>query len=289
MGGPATKSKRLEELAETFKERAGDIDHPELGSQYQMPLFRDLERAMPNHLARSSLFAPCARGRRKQHNGSELLMSRNDVRLRYTGQQLDMGDSDVFMQALYEAQRAPAGERVYIERAKFLRAMRRTTGKNDYDWLHQSMRRLFHGSIEVEAGSYKIGFTPSSAGMHLIDEYEYDAEKEKYFLRFNPRILALFSNNEYALIDWEKRHQLMKKVDMAKWLQTYLASHKPGIHRIGLKYLKQWMDFSSPMNKFRDALLEAMRELERVEIIANVGIEAGSRREQVAVWTKLPT
>ena len=34
----------------------------------QLPLWPDLERAIPNHLARSSLFAPIAPGRRKQHD-----------------------------------------------------------------------------------------------------------------------------------------------------------------------------------------------------------------------------
>ena len=69
MTGRAMRSKRLDELVDTFKERAGKIARPENGPQYQMPLFRELERAMPNHLARSSLFAPIARGRRKQHDG----------------------------------------------------------------------------------------------------------------------------------------------------------------------------------------------------------------------------
>ncbi|NMM38347.1 MAG: hypothetical protein HHJ09_12740 [Glaciimonas sp.] len=76
---------------------------------------------------------------------------------------------------------------------------------------------------------------------------------------------------------------------MAKWLQNYAATHEAGIHRIGVKYLKQWMDYSAPMNKFRDALLEALAELERLDIIAGASIQSSSRREQTAVWTKLPT
>ncbi len=38
----------------------------------QLPLWPDLERAIPNHLARSSLFAPIAPGRRKQHDRAEI-------------------------------------------------------------------------------------------------------------------------------------------------------------------------------------------------------------------------
>ena len=252
----------------------------------QLPLWPDLERAIPNHLARSSLFAPIAPGRRKQHDRAEIA-SRDDVKILFTGKQLDMADCDVFMQALYEAHRAPLGERVIIKRGTFLKAIGRSNGKSDYEWLHEAFRRLFLGAIELEAKRYKIGGTPKSSGLHLVDSFDYDPDADAYFIKFDPRILALFNNKEYALIDWDKRKQLHKRVDMAKWLQNYLASHELGVHRIGLKLLKEWMDYSSPMNKFKEALGEAMGELERLEIIAGARIEPSSRREAQAVWTKL--
>lgn len=88
----------------------------------QLPLWPDMERAIPNHLARSSLFSPIAPGRRKQHDRSEIA-SREDVKILFTGKQHDMADCDVFMQALYEAHRAPLGERVVIKRGAFLKAI----------------------------------------------------------------------------------------------------------------------------------------------------------------------
>ena len=253
----------------------------------QLPLWPDLERAIPNHLARSSLFAPIAPGRRKQHDRSEIA-SREDVKILFTGKQLDMADCDVFMQALYEAHRKPLGERVTIKRGTFLKAIGRSTGTKDYEWLHEAFRRLFNGSIEIEAkNKFRIGGTPKSSGMHLVNYYDYDPAFDSYCIEFDPRILALFHNREYALIDWEKRKQLQKRVDMAKWLQNYLASHEPGVHRIGLKLLKAWMDYSSPMNKFKEALSEAMGELERLEIIASPKIEQSTRKEPQAIWFKL--
>ncbi len=260
---------------------------PQEKKRQQLPLWPDLERAIPNHLARSSLFAPIAPGRRKQHDRSEIA-SREEVKILFTGKQLDMADCDVFMQALYEAHRAPLGERVVIKRGSFLKAIGRSTGKSDYEWLHEAFRRLFLGAIEIEArNKYKIGGTPKSSGLHLLDAFDYDPEADMYYIKFDPRILQLFHNREYALIDWEKRKQLHKRVDMAKWLQNYLASHDKGIHRIGLKLLKEWMDYGSPMNKFKEALGEAMGELERLEIIASPKIEQSSRQEVQAFWIKL--
>jgi hypothetical protein len=99
---------------------------PEISnSANQLPLWADFERAIPNHLARSSLFAPIARGKRKMLDNVELA-SPNGVQITYSGHQLDMGDCDVFMQALHEIRLAPLGERVRINRAAFLRGMGRS-------------------------------------------------------------------------------------------------------------------------------------------------------------------
>lgn len=252
----------------------------------QLPLWPDLERAIPNHLARSSLFAPIASGPRVKHFRSAIAC-RADVRIYFTGEQLDMGDCDVFLQALHEGQRSVLGERIVIQRGPFLKAIGRATGGSDYEWLHGAFRRLFLGAIEIEAKRYKIGGSPKSSGMHLVDSFDYDPEVDAYFLRFDPRIIAMFRNREYALIDWEQRKRLRKRVDIAKWLQNYLASHQNGPHRISLRLLKAWMGYGSPVRKFKQALLEALGELERLEIVAGPRIEQSTRHEPQAVWTKL--
>ena len=203
----------------------------------------------------------------------------------FTGKQLDMADCDVFMQALNEAHRVPLGEHIAIKRGTFLKNIGRSTGKSDYEWLHEAFRRLFLGAIEIEAKKFKIGASPKSSGLHLVEAFDFD--RDTYFIKFDPRILTLFDNREYALIDWGKRKQLNKRVDMAKWLQNYLASHQPGTHRISLKLLKHWMAYSSPMNKFKQALTEALGELERLEVIAGAKIGLSTKGEAQAVWHKI--
>lgn len=257
-------------------------------NKMQLPLWPELDRAIPNHLARSSLFAPI--GKRQQHNRTELA-SRSDVKIMFTGEQLDMADCDVFMQALTEAKRTALGERVFIKRGPFLKAMGRSTGTSDYEWLHESFRRLWLGALEIEAKRIKIGGgsspTPKSSGLHLIAGFDYDEQQEAYFLLFDPRIISLFNNQEFALVDWQKRMQIGKRKDMAKWLQNYIASHEKGVHRIGLKYLKEWMMYTSPPNKFKTALNEALTELMRLGIIEQARLEASTRNEQQAYWVKI--
>jgi hypothetical protein len=157
------------------------------------------------------------------------------------------------------------------------------------EWLDEAFNRLFHGSLVIKAKHYKIGGGPPrvrASFLHLIDGYDFDSEADAYYLSVDRRIVALFGNHEYALPDWGKRQLLERRVDMAKWLQGYIASHAPGVHRISLKLLMAWMDYSSPLRKFKEALSEALSELERVEVITATAIEPSVRGDLQAVWTK---
>ena len=174
----------------------------------QLPWWHDLDRAIPNHLARSSLFAPVARGRRATHEG-KVLTSRSDVQLRYWGVQLDEPDSDVWMQALHEARRHPVGAPVPVVRSHFLKSLGRHIGSTDYGWLHESFLRLSLGMLEIKTRKYTVGEVPGDATpskgihrvLHLIDGFDLDEELDTYVLRIDRRMVRLFSNREFALID----------------------------------------------------------------------------------------
>ncbi|MES2369675.1 MAG: hypothetical protein V4554_09345 [Pseudomonadota bacterium] len=58
--------------------------------------------AMPNHLNRSSLIAPIARGHRKFHRQT-VMVSRRDCVLEYTGEQLDEADGEIIMALIFFA------------------------------------------------------------------------------------------------------------------------------------------------------------------------------------------
>jgi hypothetical protein len=115
-----------------------DAKRAETPQQLFLPGMDEVMRAMPNHIARSSLFAPVARGRRKMHDGT-LLQSRGDVEIRYSGKQLDEAQADVWMQAMREAQRQPLGTPVLINRAEFLRSIGRAESGQNYQWLHRTV------------------------------------------------------------------------------------------------------------------------------------------------------
>lgn len=257
--------------------------------QLFLPGLDDFMRAMPNHIARSSLFAPVATGRKKIHKDT-VLVSRADAIIKFWGEQLDEAQADVWMQAMNEASKRPLGEPVVINRNAFLKAIGRSGAGENYKWLHRTMQVLSFAMLVIDVltkdGKPKLAIGKTRA-LHMIDGFDYDDDAEAYTLRIDPRWRGMYGNREFALIDWEKRMQFGQHQNMAKALQRLVATSNELVQRYALDWLKRKMEYNSPMRKFREALLAAMRELERLEIIAGSRIEMSSKGKMQAVWTRL--
>lgn len=255
--------------------------------QMFLPGMDEFMRAMPNHIARSSLFAPVARGRKRMHKDT-VLQSRGDAVIKFWGEQLDEAQADVWMQAMKEAQRQPLGEAVTISRANFLREIGRQTGNYEYKWLHRTMQALAFAMLVIEVtkddGKPKLSIGKTRA-LHMIEGFDYDDEAEAYTLRIDPRWHAMYGNREFALIDWEKRREFGRNQDMAKTLQRLVATSSNPVQRYALDWLKGKMEYGGRMRDFRDALTRACTELERLEIITAHKIEDSTKgKPQLALW-----
>ena len=244
--------------------------------------------AFPNHLNRSSFIAPIARGRRKFHRQAEMV-TRKDCVLEYTGEQLDEADGDLVMALIAFAQPYALGTAVPLNRKELLRKIKPgSIGSTQYDWLYRSMKRLREGTLFLEArkpdGStrYTVGKMES---FNVLKDLNYDGESEAYTYILDPRWVVMFGNREYSLIDWDKRMQIGRGLDMAKTLQRLLATSSDPVQRYGLDGLKVQMEYTGRMRDFRDALTRAVRELERLEILAKGCIEDSTRgKPQLALW-----
>jgi hypothetical protein len=245
-------------------------------------------RAMPNHVARSSLFSPIARGR-KIHHEQVVLVSRSDATITYTGKQLNEAQADVWMQLMFEAKNAFIGQAVAIKRAAFLRAIGRGTSGAEYKWLHRTFFEFTAAVIVIESRvngvqKYRLGHTKE---FHMLSNFEYDPDLETYLFTIDARWKTLFGGREYALIDWDKRLQICPGQAMAKTLQRLVATSADSVQRYSLDWLKDKLQYSSPMRKFRDALNSAMKELARVGIIAGGRLEISTKGKEQTVWTKI--
>ena len=290
MYSPQPIPQKLEKLLEDARRKAAQQPPRErIARQLHIPGLGELMRAMPNHIARSSLYAPIARGKRKFHHDT-LLVARCDAVMKYTGEQLDEADADLTFQLIFEARSCTLGQPVTLNRASLLRAIGRNTGKSDYEWLHRRMKAMTVATLFVEAtkpdGStkYRIGHTEA---FHIIQRFCFDDDVGSYTFTLDPRWVELFGNREYALLDWSKRLEIKRGQDMAKALQRLVATSSDEIQRHSLKWLKEKFQYASPMHKFRGSMEAAMCELERVEIIANAHFGFSTKRQEQALWLRL--
>ena len=244
--------------------------------------------ALPNHLNRSSLIAPIAHREREFHRQT-VLVTRRDCVLEYTGEQLDEADGDLIMALIFFAQPQPLGMPVPLNRKELLRKIKPGgLGSTQYEWLHQSLKRLREGTLFLEArkpdGStrYTVGKMES---FNILKDLSYNGGSKTYTYILDPRWVVMFGNREYSLIDWDKRMQIGRGLDRAKTLQRLLATSADPVQRYALDSLKAQMEYTSPMRKFRDALAAACKELERLEIVSTWRIEGSTRgKPQLALW-----
>ena len=291
----APRRKTLAELLQITKQRGAagsevaERKAAETPAQMFLPGMDELMRAMPSSVADSSLFAPVARGAKKMHTGT-VLASRSNTTLTYWGLQLNELHADVTMQLLWEQQRqgVAVGQPVYINRKPFLRALGWGDSGREYERFHRYMLELTGAMLVIEnrkpdgAKKYHIGATKT---FRILENFECDEGGENYRYVLDPRWVVMFGNREYALIDWEKRLQIRAGQDMAKAMQRLLATSADPVQRFGLERLKERMQYASPQRKFREALDAAMRELERLEVVARWEMGPNTKgKEQLSVW-----
>lgn len=272
---------------------------PKAQQKLFLPGLDDFLRAISNHIARSSLFAPLGKGSRSRKSKvtfkDVVLFSRADAVIKFWGEQLDEAQADVWLQAMHEASKRPLGEAITIKRSQFLKAIGRHTGGDEYRWLNKTMQSLTFAMLVIEVskdGKPKFSVGKNSA-LHLIESFSYDDVTESYTFRIDPRWQIMYSNCEYSLINWEKRLRL--RHDMAKSLQRIIATSDQSPQRHALDFeengppgLKKILQYSGRMRDFKIALRRAMDELERVGIIAGGRFEISSKKKEQVVWTRLP-
>lgn len=241
---------------------------------------------MPNHLNRSSLIAPIARKKRKVYQNT-IMVTRRDCVLEYTGEQLDEADADLIMGLIFFAQPHGLGTFVMLNRKELLRKIKRgKIGSSQYKWLHNSMKRLRAGTLFLEAKRpdgttrYTIG---SMNSFNILKELKYDDKSENYSYMLDRRWVEMFSNREYSRINWEKRMQIRRGLDMAKTLQRLVATSADYIQRFNLEKLKDQMVYTGRMGDFRDALIRSVDELARLEIIVCGHIGISTKGEPLLV------
>ena len=231
---------------------------------YQLPVWPEPARGIPNPVLRGALFA-AVQGKYRAVFQRELLACQKGLQIRFTGIQLDQSDLDVWEQALHLARHHPLGTRCEFSAYGFLKALGRKTGKSEHEWLKNAFARLMGCGVELTNQQERKTY-----GGSLL-EFMRDDDSGRYVVIFNPKILTLYEGG-WTAIDWQAR-QLLRGKPLALWLHGYLASHaKP--YPIKIETLRA---FSGSNNKavrfFKRKLIAALNELKEIQFIRDYAFE----------------
>ena len=243
---------RLAAVAETAQRQ--DRLRPAPAKVIQLPLWPEPKRGAPNAVLRSALFAAVqGKGRIAMHR-QELIATQDGVTIRYTGDQLDQADLDVWEAVLHIARLQGLGTELHFTAHAFLKALGRQTGKSGHDWLSSAFARL--GATWVEISDGRRTYLGS-----LIEGGARDEDTGRYVLEINPKLARFFGPTRWTQIDWEQRQALRRK-PLALWLHGFYASHaKP--YPLTVEYLHKLSGSQTKqLRKFKQNLAQALRDLQ---------------------------
>ena len=228
----------------------------------QLPLWPEAKRGAPNAVLRGALFA--AIHKRQYMRRKELIATQDGVTIRYTGEQLDQADLDVWEQALHLARTQALGSRCYFTAHGFLKALGRSTGKMNHEWLEFVLARLSATSVEITAGRRTYFGS-------LIDGGVRDEDTGRYVVEINPKLAAFYGRSQWTQIDWEQRQRLRGK-PLALWLHGFYASHAaPYLLRVAYLH-KLSGSQTKQLRYFKKNLTQALRDLEAAGAIKSFEI-----------------
>lgn len=247
-------------------------DLPVKLTTYDLPKLPEVARQYhiaPNTFVQSALFGMVQRGRRKYLEKKKIVSFRNFA-VFFTGGEFDQGDLDVFLHAVHLAARSgaphPAGLVEFSVRG-FLKELGKHPGKSGQVCLFNSIRRLSACLVEIHFGEdlrqtdlMRLG---GIYGGSLIYDFYHDSAKNRFFLRVNSDLGALFKYG-WTPLKWKQRLEL--KLGLSKWLHGLFSS--AAVYPIKVENLRVLSRSQcGRLSDFRTKLKESLRELLEAGVI----------------------
>jgi hypothetical protein len=219
--------------------------------QAQLPMWNDRVRGVPNSVLRSALFTATSRGKRAYMERVKIA-SVDGIQILFTGPRLDQADLDVWEQCLHIARTYRLGNTIQFSAYTFLKAIGRSTGKSQHEWLKGAFARLRTSDVEISDGKRTFFGTLISGGMR-------NEETGFYELVLNPKIASLYDAG-WTGEDWEQRKALKGK-SLALWLHGFYSTHaEPFDYKIETLW-KLCGSEAKELKHFKENLMDALVSL----------------------------
>ena len=183
----------------------------------QLPLWPEPKRGAPNSFIRSALFA-AIQGKDRQFLKEAVLASQDGIVVKYTGEQLNQADLDVWETIVHLGRDQPLGTLASFTAHGLLKEMGMPTGNSQHKQLHSTLLRLTACAVEVSHDG-KTYFGP------LIKSGAKDEVTRHYAIELNKGIIKLFGENQWTALDWKQRQELRAQ-PLAQALHAFYSSHR---------------------------------------------------------------
>lgn len=183
----------------------------------QLPLWPEPKRGAPNSFIRSALFA-AIQSKDREFLKAATLASQNGIVVKYTGEQLNQSDLDVWETIVHMAREQPLGSVATFSAHSMLKALGMPTGNSQHKQLHATLIRLTACSVEITHEG-KTYFGP------LIKSGAKDEVTRHYAIELNRGIIKLFGDNQWTALDWQQRQELRGQ-PLTQALHAYYSSHR---------------------------------------------------------------
>ena len=265
-----------------------------------MPLLNLSNTPSFNVIDTSSLFAVFKPKSKRYVCNNELLVSRKNISIRYTGEVLYQFDWDVF-HMLITLSRGDLSKAHTTTPGEILCRLGYADSGGNYARLEQSVKRLHRAEVVIQPSECKksevgvggsiecVNEKKSYRVIRLISAYEWDRGSSiRFALDHQIRLLTGSSKNEYGMVDWNTRNKLQQN-ELAKKLQAMFSGHQ-NMQNHSVARLRDLCRLSSDISEFTRHLKRALDELVLYDVIHSYWLYKPRRGEMekryLRVWKK---
>ena len=249
--------KKLESFGKAMAER-------ESAKIYQFPLWGEVQRGVPNEIARSALFT-AVHGKSREYVVDKHIFSQNGFTITYTGITLTQAHLDVFEGIMHLAREMPEGNTVRFTAHGLLKLIGRATGRTDHKRFLKTLKELTATAVTIKRED------DSQYWGSLLPEGAARPEDGYYAVKVNRDLIKLFERG-FTVIEWEQRKALGRK-PLAQAIHVWLCSHERP-YPVTVQYLHDITGSQTKaLKRFRQNLKAALDELVGAGVLASWHID----------------
>ena len=221
----------------------------ETPTQSLLPEMFENKRAIPNSFLRGALFGIVKKGKRALVENEKIFtMSHYDIW--FSGSELDQNDLEVWDTLIYLAKNKHVDNELRITLYELRKLMGYAQTQSAYDKIIERAERLKFATVKMKHEKYSyIG--------SLIDEVFVDrAQDGKLVIKFNIKLVNMFSDNDYTLINMDIRKEIGDN-QLARWLYNFYETHKDPIP-FKIDFLRHLCRSEANIYKFKSMLKDAL-------------------------------